>query len=82
MSGATPSQALRAVRLGGFVLVLGAPAGTSLGVDLSAFVTGAAFRGLKGVPPGPHLLHWAASEGAARASLFFALRPGAASASV
>ena len=88
----TPGQALARVRAGGFVVCVGVPPGTSVGIDLSSFTTGERFLGFKMVPaneaapgapaapgagaPTPHLLHWAAREGGVRTSLCVSVRAG------
>ncbi|KAG1676959.1 hypothetical protein FOA52_014835 [Chlamydomonas sp. UWO 241] len=47
---------------GGAVLMLGVPPGAVVGVDHQAFATGAMFKGVKMLPPGPHFLSCAATS--------------------
>ena len=67
---------------GGALLLLGVPAGASIGLDGAEWAVGDAFRGFRGVPPrGVHLLTSCAEEraggaGATRVAEFIALPPG------
>lgn len=48
--------------IGGFLVCLDVPAGTEFGVDYEVFRTGAAFRGVKFLPLGVHLVVFRARE--------------------
>jgi len=48
---------------GAALLLLDVPPGTAVGIDQHTFVIGPKFRGVKMVPPGPHLLSYAAGGG-------------------
>ena len=70
----TPQQARELTVCGATVVLLDFPAGSQLGIDLLSFTTANKFKGIKMVPPGPHLLHFApasalSSSAAAAASV-------------
>lgn len=46
------------VRRHAFLLCLDVPAGTEFGLDLKMWTVGEKFKGMKLIPPGPHLLYW------------------------
>ena len=59
---ANPADALAAAARGGAFLFLDVPPGTAFVIDGQAFIAGPHFKGIKMVPPGPHLVSYAARE--------------------
>jgi len=69
-----PQEARRRVEQGGAVLCLDVPEGTEMRIDLQAWRAGPLFQGIKMIPPGIHLVSWAA--GHETVGCLLAFRPG------
>eukprot|EP01132_Coremiostelium_polycephalum_P002213 gene2213-2728_t len=54
--------ALKLTKEYGTILCIGVPVGTQIGIDGYSFTTGPNFKGIKMVPPGPHLLTYASTS--------------------
>ncbi|GAB5367098.1 hypothetical protein AAMO2058_001200400 [Amorphochlora amoebiformis] len=64
----SPQDAAEALRRGGAVLCLGVPDGTIFGIDCASYGVGPKFMGLKMIPPGIHILHFAPTNVKKKAS--------------
>lgn len=51
---------------GAFLIIVGVPSETEIGMDLSAQKVGEMFRGFKMIPQGPHFVYSAAGDSALR----------------
>ena len=71
-----PATALRLVREYGTIVCADVPLNTEFGLDMMSWRTGPRFRGIKMVPPGIHLLYYAAEEGASRSGRFIHVERG------
>lgn len=52
-----PDVAKRLFAEGAILIIAGVPIGTQFGIDLCSYTIGEKFRGVKMVPPGPHLIY-------------------------
>ena len=79
----TPEQRTALAEQGATILLLGVPAGTTIGIDFTTYAAGDKFSGLKMIPPGLHFLsHCAASssdrsEAPIKAGFWFTAKLGA-----
>ena len=79
----TPEQRAALAEQGATILLLGVPAGTTIGIDFTTYAAGDKFAGLKMIPPGLHFLsHCAASssdrsEAPIKAGFWFTAKLGA-----
>lgn len=55
-------DALKLVKQGATILLLGVPPSTSFGIDQQMFVVGPNFKGVKMMPPGPHFIYYSAAS--------------------
>lgn len=55
-------DALKLVKQGASLLLLGVPPSTSFGIDQQMFVVGPNFKGVKMMPPGPHFIYYSAAS--------------------
>ena len=76
MSKMSPETASRLVREYGVIVCADVPPATEFGIDLMSWSTGAKFKGVKMVPPGWHLLYYAAKEGESRSGRFIHVERG------
>lgn len=77
-----PDVARRLFEEGAFLVLLGVPQGTELGIDCKSWQVGPRFKGVKMIPPGLHFLHYCSvnppSQGGEigpKTGLFVALKP-------
>ena len=64
----TPEQANELAKQGATLLLLGVPAGTTIGIDFTSYTAGEKFGGLKMIPPGLHFLSHCAAAASDRAA--------------
>lgn len=77
-----PDVARRLFEEGAFLVLLGVPQGTELGIDCKSWQVGPRFRGVKMIPPGLHFLHYCSANPAScggeigpKTGLFINLKP-------
>ncbi|XP_036961389.1 protein AAR2 homolog isoform X1 [Acanthopagrus latus] len=77
-----PDVARRLFEEGAFLVLLGVPQGTELGIDCKSWQVGPRFKGVKMIPPGIHFLHYCSAnppscggEIGPKTGLFLTLKP-------
>lgn len=77
-----PDVARRLFEEGAFLVLLGVPKGTELGIDCKSWQVGHRFKGVKMIPPGLHFLHYCSAnppshggELGPKTGLFLSLKP-------
>lgn len=77
-----PDVARRLFEEGAFLVLLGVPQGTELGIDCKSWQVGPRFKGVKMIPPGLHFLHYCSvnrpshgGEVGPKMGLFVTLKP-------
>lgn len=77
-----PDVARRLFEEGAFLVLLGVPKGTELGIDCKSWQVGPRFKGVKMIPPGLHFLHYCSAnppshggELGPKTGLFLSLKP-------
>lgn len=77
-----PDVARRLFEEGAFLVLLGVPQGTELGIDCKSWQVGPRFKGVKMIPPGLHFLHYCSvnppkhgGEIGPKTGLFLTLKP-------
>lgn len=77
-----PDVARRLFEEGAFLVLLGVPQGTELGIDCKSWQVGPRFKGVKMIPPGMHFLHYCSAnppscggEIGPKTGLFLTLKP-------
>lgn len=77
-----PDVARRLFEEGAFLVLLGVPQGTELGIDCKSWRVGPRFKGVKMIPPGLHFLHYCPAyppsqggEVGPKTGLFLTLKP-------
>lgn len=77
-----PDVARRLFEEGAFLVLLGVPRGTELGIDCKSWQVGPRFKGVKMIPPGLHFLHYCSANPAScggeigpKTGLFLNLKP-------
>lgn len=77
-----PDVARRLFEEGAFLVLLGVPQGTELGIDCKSWQVGPRFKGVKMIPPGLHFLHYCSvnrpshgGEIGPKTGLFVTLKP-------
>lgn len=77
-----PDVARRLFEEGAFLVLLGVPRGTELGIDCKSWQVGPRFKGVKMIPPGLHFLHYSSvnppshgGEIGPKSGLFVSLKP-------
>ena len=66
--GLSAEQATQLATEGATLLLMNVPPGTQVGIGLSAYAAGPKFCGIKMIPPGMHLVNYAAIDGAGGAA--------------
>ncbi|XP_068198264.1 protein AAR2 homolog [Antennarius striatus] len=77
-----PDLAQRLFEEGAFLVLLGVPQGTELGIDCKSWQVGPRFKGVKMIPPGLHFLHYCSANPAncggeigPKTGIFLSLKP-------